>query len=135
MRCYGAFFITQLISPCSFVHQQNLSTRQPHLENDDIDKCLKMEVINNVTRPTKLWKLFCKGDLGNETCDEYFTLNNLTEIPAVPGLLSGVISGEFSNTNTQQTTVYTSYFTQTSSCTPPFNDNKIKQSQLICFII
>ncbi|XP_067309913.1 solute carrier family 12 member 7 isoform X3 [Pseudorasbora parva] len=56
------------------------------------DKCLKTEVIGNVTHPTELWRLFCKGDFGNATCDEYFTLNNLTEIQAVPGLLSGVIS-------------------------------------------
>ncbi|CAM4593085.1 unnamed protein product [Leuciscus chuanchicus] len=56
------------------------------------DKCLKTEVIKNVTLPTELWNHFCKGDLGNATCDEYFTLNNLTEIRAVPGLLSGAIS-------------------------------------------
>ncbi|XP_077083212.1 solute carrier family 12 member 7 isoform X3 [Siphateles boraxobius] len=60
--------------------------------HDTFDKCLKTEVINNVTSPTKLWTLFCKGDLGNATCDEYFTLNNLTEIQAVPGLLSKAIS-------------------------------------------
>ncbi|KAK2901028.1 hypothetical protein Q8A67_009143 [Cirrhinus molitorella] len=62
------------------------------LQNSRFDKCLKTEVIDNVTTTTELWKLFCKGDLGNETCDEYFKLNNLTEIQAVPGLLSGVIS-------------------------------------------
>lgn len=74
------------------------------LQNSKFDKCLKTEVIDNVTQPTELWKLFCKGDLhGNATCDEYFTHNNLTEIEAVPGLLSGVISGEFSNKITQQT--------------------------------
>ncbi|XP_073704287.1 solute carrier family 12 member 7 isoform X4 [Garra rufa] len=62
------------------------------LQNSRFDKCLKTEVINNVTTTTELWRLFCKGSLGNETCDEYFKLNNLTEIRAVPGLLSGVIS-------------------------------------------
>ncbi|XP_056091443.1 solute carrier family 12 member 7 isoform X2 [Rhinichthys klamathensis goyatoka] len=62
------------------------------LKNYDFDKCLKTEVIDNVTRPTELWNLFCKGDLGNATCDEYFTLHNLTEIQAVPGLLSTAIS-------------------------------------------
>ncbi|XP_018926084.1 solute carrier family 12 member 7-like isoform X2 [Cyprinus carpio] len=62
------------------------------LQNSMFDKCQKTEVINNVTTPTKLWTLFCKGDLGNETCNEYFTQNNLTVIQAVPGLLSGVIS-------------------------------------------
>ncbi|XP_051723489.1 solute carrier family 12 member 7 isoform X2 [Ctenopharyngodon idella] len=63
------------------------------LQNSKFDKCLKTEVIDNVTHPTQLWKLFCEGDFnGNATCDEYFTHNNLTEIEAVPGLLSGVIS-------------------------------------------
>ncbi|XP_026140743.1 solute carrier family 12 member 7-like isoform X2 [Carassius auratus] len=62
------------------------------LQNSMFDKCQKTEVINNVTTPTKLWTLFCEGDLGNATCDEYFTQNNLTVIQAVPGLLSGVIS-------------------------------------------
>ncbi|TRY53870.1 hypothetical protein DNTS_002812, partial [Danionella cerebrum] len=56
------------------------------------DKCLKTEVLDNVTFPTKIWEHFCSGDFGNATCDEYFDLNNLTEIDAVPGLLSGVIS-------------------------------------------
>ncbi|ROL44717.1 Solute carrier family 12 member 7 [Anabarilius grahami] len=63
------------------------------LQNSKFDKCLKTEVIDNVTHPTELWKLFCNGDLhGNATCDDYFTHNNLTVIEAVPGLLSGVIS-------------------------------------------
>uniref|UniRef100_A0A673MFX6 Solute carrier family 12 member 7-like n=1 Tax=Sinocyclocheilus rhinocerous TaxID=307959 RepID=A0A673MFX6_9TELE len=62
------------------------------LQNSRFDKCLKTELINNVTTPTQLWKLFCEGGIENATCDEYFTHNNLTEIQAVPGLLSGVIS-------------------------------------------
>uniref|UniRef100_A0A8C2FZ13 Solute carrier family 12 member 7a n=1 Tax=Cyprinus carpio TaxID=7962 RepID=A0A8C2FZ13_CYPCA len=72
------------------------------LQNSMFDKCQKTEVINNVTTPTKLWTLFCEGDLGNATCNEYFTQNNLTVIQAVPGLLSGVISGEYSNKITHQ---------------------------------
>ncbi|XP_042574143.1 solute carrier family 12 member 7 isoform X5 [Cyprinus carpio] len=62
------------------------------LQNSRFDKCEKTELINNVTTPTQLWKLFCKGGIENATCDEYFTHNNLTEIQAVRGLLSGVIS-------------------------------------------
>ncbi|XP_039532028.1 solute carrier family 12 member 7 isoform X3 [Pimephales promelas] len=62
------------------------------LKNSNFDKCEKTEVIDNVTRPTEVWKLFCQGDLGNATCDEYFTLNNLTVIEAVPGLRNNVIS-------------------------------------------
>uniref|UniRef100_A0A8C1GGC9 Solute carrier family 12 member 7a n=1 Tax=Cyprinus carpio TaxID=7962 RepID=A0A8C1GGC9_CYPCA len=62
------------------------------LQNSRFDKCEKTELINNVTTPTQLWKLFCTGGIENATCDEYFTHNNLTEIQAVRGLLSGVIS-------------------------------------------
>ncbi len=72
------------------------------LRNSKFDKCLKTELINNVTTPTQLWKIFCEGGIENATCDEYFTHNNLTEIQAVPGLLSGVISGECSNIITHQ---------------------------------
>uniref|UniRef100_A0A8C2L2R4 Solute carrier family 12 member 7a n=1 Tax=Cyprinus carpio TaxID=7962 RepID=A0A8C2L2R4_CYPCA len=60
------------------------------LQNSRFDKCEKTELINNVTTPTQLWKLFCKGGIENATCDEYFTHNNLTEIQAVRGLLSGL---------------------------------------------
>ncbi|XP_040911035.1 solute carrier family 12 member 7-like isoform X2 [Toxotes jaculatrix] len=37
--------------------------------------------------PADISPIFCN----NATCDEYFQLNNLTEIQAIPGLLSGVI--------------------------------------------
>uniref|UniRef100_A0A8C2AT55 Solute carrier family 12 member 7a n=1 Tax=Cyprinus carpio TaxID=7962 RepID=A0A8C2AT55_CYPCA len=60
------------------------------LQNSRFDKCEKTELINNVTTPTQLWKLFCTGGIENATCDEYFTHNNLTEIQAVRGLLSGL---------------------------------------------
>ncbi|XP_076832161.1 solute carrier family 12 member 7-like [Brachyhypopomus gauderio] len=50
------------------------------------DKCLKTEDINNVTHTTKLWTLFCNESFLNASCDDYFTLNNVTEINAIPGL-------------------------------------------------
>lgn len=43
---------------------------------------------------TELWSIFCDSKYPNATCDEYFILNNLTEMKAIPGLLSGVIKGE-----------------------------------------
>lgn len=46
---------------------------------------------------TKLWSLFCKGPELNASCNEYFTLNNVTEIQGIPGLTSGVISGQTSH--------------------------------------
>ncbi|CAB1317450.1 unnamed protein product [Coregonus sp. 'balchen'] len=61
------------------------------LQNHNFEKCLKTEVIKNVTYTTKLWELFCGSPHLNATCDEYFTLNNVTEIQGIPGLLSGVI--------------------------------------------
>uniref|UniRef100_A0A4W5MD30 Solute carrier family 12 member 7a n=1 Tax=Hucho hucho TaxID=62062 RepID=A0A4W5MD30_9TELE len=64
------------------------------LQNHNFEKCMKTEVIKNVTYTTKLWKLFCGSPHLNATCDEYFTLNNVTEIQGIPGLLSGVIKGQ-----------------------------------------
>lgn len=42
-----------------------------------------------------LQKLFCPSP--NATCDEYFISNNLTTMPAIPGILSRVINGESSS--------------------------------------
>lgn len=64
------------------------------LNNELFDTCAKMEVVENHTRTTKLWSLFCSGHHSNGTCDEYFSLNNLTIIKAIPGLKSEVIRGE-----------------------------------------
>lgn len=62
------------------------------LKNIDFDKCMKTEVINNVTCTTDLWKLFCNSPFLNATCDEYFEQNDLTEINGIPGLQSGIIT-------------------------------------------
>lgn len=64
------------------------------LQNHGFDKCMKTEIIDNVTVTTKLWSLFCEGPELNASCHEYFNLNNVTEIQGIPGLTSGVISGE-----------------------------------------
>ncbi|XP_071347801.1 solute carrier family 12 member 7-like isoform X2 [Trachinotus anak] len=61
------------------------------LKNQEFETCAKTEVVKNLTVTTELWPLFCDSKYPNATCDEYFTLNNLTEIKAIPGLLSGVI--------------------------------------------
>uniref|UniRef100_A0A673CBM0 Solute carrier family 12 member 7-like n=1 Tax=Sphaeramia orbicularis TaxID=375764 RepID=A0A673CBM0_9TELE len=57
------------------------------LKNDNFEICAKTKDVKNTTVNMELWALFCT----NNTCDDYFELNNLTEIPAIPGLLSGVI--------------------------------------------
>uniref|UniRef100_A0A8C3GC47 Solute carrier family 12 member 7a n=1 Tax=Cyclopterus lumpus TaxID=8103 RepID=A0A8C3GC47_CYCLU len=74
------------------------------LKNYLFKTCAKTVVVQNVTAFTELWSIFCESDYSNATCDEYFTLNNLTEIQAIPGLLSGVINdnlwGEYGPANT-----------------------------------
>ncbi|XP_072547966.1 solute carrier family 12 member 7-like isoform X1 [Salminus brasiliensis] len=62
------------------------------LKNHDFEKCLKTDVIDNVTTTTQLWELFCNGSSLNADCDAYFAVNNVTKITAIPGLFSGVIS-------------------------------------------
>lgn len=64
------------------------------LKNNDFDKCLKTDIIDNLTVTTALWKLFCDSPELNATCNEYFSNNNVTLMQGIPGLTSGVISGE-----------------------------------------
>ncbi|XP_005737602.1 solute carrier family 12 member 7-like isoform X1 [Pundamilia nyererei] len=54
------------------------------LKNEMFEKCAKTDV--------ELWNLFCDSPYPNATCDEYFVLNNLTEIQATPGVLGEVIN-------------------------------------------
>uniref|UniRef100_A0A8C1LNK2 Solute carrier family 12 member 7 n=1 Tax=Cyprinus carpio TaxID=7962 RepID=A0A8C1LNK2_CYPCA len=61
------------------------------LQNHDFDKCMKTEIIDNLTVTTKLWSLFCEGPELNASCNEYFSLNNVTEIQGIPGLTSGAV--------------------------------------------
>ncbi|XP_077393202.1 solute carrier family 12 member 7-like isoform X2 [Festucalex cinctus] len=61
------------------------------LKNDKFEVCAKTEIVDNQTLTTDLWKLFCNSKHLNATCDDYFSLNNVTEIPAIPGLRSGVL--------------------------------------------
>uniref|UniRef100_A0A8C4EPG9 Solute carrier family 12 member 7a n=1 Tax=Dicentrarchus labrax TaxID=13489 RepID=A0A8C4EPG9_DICLA len=61
------------------------------LSNEKFETCAKTQIVKNQTVTTELWSIFCNSKYPNATCDEYFTLNNLTEIQAIPGLLSGVI--------------------------------------------
>ncbi|XP_072139565.1 solute carrier family 12 member 7-like isoform X1 [Mobula birostris] len=55
------------------------------------DKCVKIITEGNQTVTSKLWQLFCDGSSLNATCNEYFKLNNLTEIQGIPGIASKVI--------------------------------------------
>ncbi|XP_018551399.1 solute carrier family 12 member 7 isoform X3 [Lates calcarifer] len=61
------------------------------LKNEKFETCAKTKVVKNITVTTDLWPLFCDSEYPNATCKEYFISNNLTEIQAIPGLLSGVI--------------------------------------------
>ncbi|KAG7462172.1 hypothetical protein MATL_G00199650 [Megalops atlanticus] len=42
--------------------------------------------------PTRLWEHFCSGPQLNASCDPYFSLSNMSEIPGIPGLASGIIA-------------------------------------------
>lgn len=64
------------------------------LRSDMFDTCAKTLTVNNQTVTTELWSIFCNSSHLNATCDEYFKVNNVTEMAAIPGLLSGVIKGE-----------------------------------------
>lgn len=64
------------------------------LRIDTFEACAKTKMVDNVTMSTDLWELFCQGQYPNATCDRYFLLNDVAEVQAIPGLLSGVIKGE-----------------------------------------
>ncbi|XP_048449645.1 solute carrier family 12 member 6-like [Rhincodon typus] len=58
--------------------------------------CVKTETNGSETVVTDLWKLFCESvTVENSSCDSYFAHNNLTEIPGIPGMASGVIVENF----------------------------------------
>ncbi|XP_034559352.1 solute carrier family 12 member 7-like [Notolabrus celidotus] len=61
------------------------------LRNDKFETCAKTEVVKNETMTTDLWRIFCETEYPNATCDPFFDMNNVTELRAIPGLLSGVI--------------------------------------------
>uniref|UniRef100_A0A3Q0QR18 Solute carrier family 12 member 7a n=1 Tax=Amphilophus citrinellus TaxID=61819 RepID=A0A3Q0QR18_AMPCI len=68
--------IKNLIVPSSDFSVCLLGNRS--LKNEMFKECAKTDV--------ELWKLFCDSHHANASCDEDFTSNNLTEIPAIPGL-------------------------------------------------
>ncbi|NXY86989.1 S12A7 protein, partial [Alcedo cyanopectus] len=61
------------------------------LSKRSFDVCAKYTESDNETKTTTLWHLFCDSSLLNATCDDYFSLNNVTEIQGIPGIMSGVL--------------------------------------------
>ncbi|KAG8143958.1 hypothetical protein E2320_001090 [Naja naja] len=62
------------------------------LSRDQFDICAKTTMVDNVTVPTNLTNLFCPGyNTTSGHCDEYFHLNNVTEIVGIPGAASGIL--------------------------------------------
>ncbi|GAB5582398.1 solute carrier family 12 member 4 isoform X1 [Prionailurus iriomotensis] len=62
------------------------------LSRDQFDVCAKTAMVNNETVATQLWKLFCHSpNLTTDSCDPYFLVNNVTEIPGIPGAAAGVL--------------------------------------------
>lgn len=85
-RCSCVFFLFVCSSICLLGNRT--------LVRDDY-LCAKTVVLNNVTETTVLWKKFCGDDSSiNAECDEYFLLNNITEVQGIPGVASGVLYGE-----------------------------------------
>lgn len=64
------------------------------LSRDQFDICAKTTMVGNETVATRLWSFFCHGpNLTADSCDPYFLLNNVTEIPGIPGAAAGVLQG------------------------------------------
>lgn len=64
------------------------------LSRDQFDICAKTAMVDNETVATRLWSLFChSSNLTTDSCDPYFLLNNVTEIPGIPGAAAGVLQG------------------------------------------
>lgn len=64
------------------------------LVRDRFDVCAKTIVMGNMTVTSQLSQRFCvSGNTTSSQCDDYFLHNNLTEVPGIPGLGSGVIRG------------------------------------------
>ncbi|XP_042665081.1 solute carrier family 12 member 7 isoform X3 [Centrocercus urophasianus] len=69
------------------------------LSKRSFDVCAKFTERNNETKTTNLWLLFCNSSLPTAMCDDYFSLNNVTEIQGIPGILSGVLIGIMAGSN------------------------------------
>ncbi|XP_029388610.1 solute carrier family 12 member 4 [Mus pahari] len=62
------------------------------LSRDQFDICAKTAVVDNETVATRLWTFFCHSpNLTADSCDPYFLLNNVTEIPGIPGAAADVL--------------------------------------------
>ncbi|XP_074755929.1 solute carrier family 12 member 7-like isoform X5 [Athene noctua] len=72
------------------------------LSKRNFDVCAKFIESNNETKTTSLWRLFCDSSLLNATCDDYFTLNNVTEIQGIPGIMSGVLTDNLWSTYSEK---------------------------------
>ncbi|KFZ46714.1 Solute carrier family 12 member 7, partial [Antrostomus carolinensis] len=72
------------------------------LSKHSFDVCAKFTESNNETKTTTLWRLFCDSSLLNATCDDYFSLNNVTEIQGIPGIMSGVLTDNLWSTYSEK---------------------------------
>ncbi|KAM6977098.1 solute carrier family 12 member 5b [Aplochiton taeniatus] len=62
------------------------------LASKGYDVCAKVIEKDNGTVTTKMWRAFCDSEFLNATCDEYFVNNNVSEIPGIPGVTSGILA-------------------------------------------
>uniref|UniRef100_A0A8C7Q023 Solute carrier family 12 member 6 n=1 Tax=Oncorhynchus mykiss TaxID=8022 RepID=A0A8C7Q023_ONCMY len=82
-------FSTSLLA-CSL--SSPISTNQPILlGNGTVPSTFDLSLPSSEATTT-LWLQFCEGPDLNASCDYYFNLSNISEIPGIPGLSSGVIT-------------------------------------------
>lgn len=62
-------------------------------ENGTMSPTFDPTLSPTILRTTSIWEHFCAGPELNASCDKYFTSNNFTEINGIPGLASGIITG------------------------------------------
>lgn len=102
------------------------------LSSRHIDVCSKTKEANNMTVPSKLWGFFCNSSqFFNATCDEYFVHNNVTSIQGIPGLASGVITGELGGLGTHFL-LFCYPSTLTATVPLPFLNSAYNSMQHLC---
>uniref|UniRef100_A0A673W5B2 Solute carrier family 12 member 6 n=1 Tax=Salmo trutta TaxID=8032 RepID=A0A673W5B2_SALTR len=82
-------FSTSLLA-CSL--SSPISTNQPILLGNGTVPSTFDPSLPSSEATTALWQQFCEGPDLNASCDYYFNLSNISEIPGIPGLSSGVIT-------------------------------------------
>ncbi|XP_042320323.1 LOW QUALITY PROTEIN: solute carrier family 12 member 7 [Sceloporus undulatus] len=91
--------------------------------------CAKYTIVDNVTQATCYGEnLLCDASL-NAKCDEYFRLNNVTEIQGIPGVASGVLFDNLWSSYGDKGAIVEKTKFPISSC---FNSGRNKEKLALC---